>query len=294
MKRILFALTIIVLILGSCGRQGAPEHHKLSVTVSLPPQQWILEQIAGDSVEINTLLQAGSNPETFDPGISVIKKASNSDIIMLSGQLGYENVIASRLTGGKDSIMIVDTSVGIEPIYGTHVHTHGEHSHLHKDDISDPHTWTSVKNARIIATNMLQALVKADPDNASYYRERAGILDTHLDSLDRSIAARLAQPEIARSFLIWHPSLSYYARDYDLNQIAIGSENREATIGDIKATLDKAADSGAHVLFMQADYDPRQASTLSQETGVSIIPLNPLAQEWEAQINLITDAITGK
>lgn len=294
MKRILFVISTIAIIISSCGRHTTAEHHKITVTVSLPPQQWILEQIAGDSININTLLQAGSNPETFDPGISIIKKAANSDIIMLSGQLGYEKMITDRISGGKNSLTIVDTSRGIEPIYGTHTHLLDEDADHHHDNVSDPHTWTSVKNTRIIAGNMLEALVAADPANADYYRERAHVLDARLDSLDTAITSRLSTEDVNKSFLIWHPSLSYYARDYGLNQIAIGSENREPTVNDIKSILDQATSSGAHVLFMQADYDPRQAATLSRETGVNIISLNPLDEDWESQINLITDALTSK
>lgn len=288
-------LLVSVVTVGCSRSSGDTGHHRLTVTVSLPPQEWILSQIAGDSININTLLESGGNPETFDPGIGVIKKAAKSDILMLSGQLGFENRLAQRLTAGNNDITVVDTSAGITPIYGTHSHAgYSHHDCDDGDEAIDPHTWTSVKNVRVIARNMLRSLVEADPGNAAYYRQRAAKFDSRLDSLDRDIAERLSSPSVSRSFLIWHPSLSYLARDYGLEQIPIGSENREITVQDIRQTLDKAASSGARVLFMQSDYDPRQAASLSSQTGVNVVPINPLDRDWENQIKLITEALTDE
>ena len=211
-------------VLTACSGSHKASDDRPTVTVSIAPQAWLLEAIAGDSVNINILLGSGANPETYEPSINTIKTASQSDAMMLSGALGFETQLAERLSSNNPQLAIVDTSKGIEPIYGTH--SHGDHTHA--NDIPDPHTWTSVRNARTIACNMLATLIKIDPDNQSYYTARAERLDHRLDSIDRTIKSRLDSIPV-KSFLVWHPSLSYYARDYGLEQISIGSEGRETS-----------------------------------------------------------------
>ena len=61
-----------------------------------------------------------------------------------------------------------------------------------------------------------------------------------LDSIDNAITARLA-PHKGDSFIVWHPSLSYFARDYGLNQVVVGgSEHKESSIADLKESIDTA------------------------------------------------------
>ena len=289
MKRALYVqlLLAVALLMAGCGSRhdaAADRSRCPTVTVSIPPQAWLLNAIAGDSVTINTLMPAGINPETFEPGVNTIRNASSSDMLMLSGNLGFETALAGRISANNPDIKVVDTSAGIEPVYGTH--SHGNHTHT----VADPHTWTSVRNARVIASNMLDALVDIDPARAGYYRERAARLDAHLDSLDTSIAARLDSLPV-RAFMVWHPSFSYFARDYGLEQIKLGAEGRETTIRGAQAVIDNASGRGAGVLFVQADFDSARARSLVVETNATLITINPLDPDWEAQINIIADAL---
>jgi len=292
MKIPVVIMTFVVLLVG-CGRRGGGAtvgcDTRPVVTVSIAPQAWLLEAIAGDSVRINVLLPTGSNPETFEPGIGVMKQAADGDMLLLSGNIGFESQLSQRIAKNNPGMVIVDTSLGITPVYGTHSHA-AMCDHDHGNEVADPHTWTSVRNARVIAANMLSALVMFDPARAGYYRERAARLDSRLDSIDRSIAARLDKLRV-RSFMVWHPSLSYYARDYSLEQVSVGSEGRETTVRGLRSIIDRASADGIRVMFIQADFDSRQAETLGRETGAKVVTINPLSRDWESQINLITDAL---
>ncbi len=292
MKLQTLTLILLTVLPVSCRRHSGysnENNDRPTVTVSIAPQAWILEAIAGDSIRINTLLDTGANPETFEPGINNMKLAAESSLLLLSGNLGVERQLAERLRENTPGLTISDTSRGIKPIYGTHDHA-GHHHHDHAHETADPHTWTSVRNARIIAGNMLSALISVDPDNETYYRNRASRLDSQLDSLDSAIASRFEQLQ-SRTFMIWHPSLSYFARDYGLEQISVGMEGRETTVQGLRSIIDRAQSSGAPILFVQSDFDPRQAETLSRETGARVITISPLDHDWISQINIITDAL---
>lgn len=286
------SIGIVALLASGCGRSGSgADGAPVVVTVSIPPQAWFVEAIAGDSVEVNVLLSAGANPETFEPGVSAMKQAGDSKAIFITGGMSFETAVARKLSGADSGLKVVDTSRGIELLYGTHDHceAHG-HAHRHTG-AADPHTWTSVKNGKIIARNVVDALVEIDPARAGYYKNRYDALALHLDSLDTAIAERLA-PVSGSSFLVMHPSLGYFARDYGLEQVSVGSEGRESSVQGLRRQLDLAAGSGVRVLFLQADFDSRQAETVAAHTATNTVTLNLLNPDWEEEINRIADALS--
>ncbi len=277
------------------GKTDAGIGDKLAVTATLPPQAAIVEAIGGDSVRVTTLIGAGVNPESYEPTIAAMREVTNSDVMLLSGALGFEQQLTARISENNNDIVIVDTSAGIEPIYGTHSHHHhhdGEACDHDHSESADPHTWTSVKNMRIIATNILFALTAADPGNAPYYQARYSKLYDRLDSIDRQLEAKL-KPLAGSSFLVWHPSLSYLARDYGLKQITIELEGKETSPRGIKEVVDRAKNSGARVLFVQADFDSSRAESISRQTGTDVVKINPLDGDWEKQINIIVNSLVA-
>ena len=138
------------------------------VTVSIDPQKWLLDSIVGDRVEVKSLLPGDANPENFDPPLATLRDASRSLLYMKMGHLPWEDALGERLLEGNRTMKIVDTSEGIDLITdGGHAHLHNDADGDHHDHSgADPHTWTSVRNARVIASNMVNALVEADPVSA--------------------------------------------------------------------------------------------------------------------------------
>ncbi len=267
--------------LSSCRPEGDT---RMSVAVSLPPQASLLREITGDSIEIVTLMQADANPEAFEVTVNGMRAVNDAAVYMKAGNLPFEQTLTERIGQSNPELRFVDVSDGIELIYGTHAH--GNHTH----EAADPHTWTSVSNLKVIAANMLAAVSDADPARKDFYTANYNRLVARLDSLDTVISSRLDSIG-TRSFLIWHPSLSYFARDYGLEQIAVGQDNKEMTPGQLRDTHRHAADKGVKVMFIQQNFDTRQAATLADELGISIVQINPLDDDYLKQFNIIADAL---
>ena len=141
---------------------------------------------------------------------------------------------------------------------------------------------------------MLNAMTEIDPSNASYYRTNYEHFAARLDSLDNAFAERLA-PHKGEAFMVWHPSLSYFARDYGLEQIPAGSaDSKEMAMGALKDVIDHAADHNVKVFFLQKDLDGRQAEALGAQLDIEKVTVNPLAYDWETEMTAIVDAIAGK
>lgn len=270
---IFFALS---LCLFSCTKTQT----KPTLTVSVEPQRALLEKIVGDNFDVITLLSNGANPETFEPTMKSRMAVDNSEIFFKIGNMPFENSIEQSLAQG---VKTVDCSAGITAIVGTH----GHDGH---DASVDPHIWASIKNERIMARTMLNAMVAADPDNSDYYRANFATLDSTLAVTDSIFAARL--DSAPRAFAVWHPSLSYFARDYGLQQISVGFENKDMSPKHLAEVTEQAKAAGVSVFFFQKEYDSRQAQSLNEVLGARIVTINPLAYDLGHELSNIVDELT--
>ncbi len=280
-------LVALLQAVSSCAGD-AQRSEKPWIAVSVAPQATIVKAIAGDEYDVLTVLEKGSDPETFEPGMQTRLAADRSKAYLsLGGLLSFENSLAQSL---KDGVMVFDTARGIALEYGTHGDSDAHHDSEHAGG-ADPHVWTSVTNLALMAENIRAALEQLNPANAGLYAERTERLQARFDSLDGAFRARLGEAA-SKSFAVWHPSLSYFARDYGLKQIALGQEHKELSAKRMKELTDSAAAEGTRVFFLQREYDPRQAETANERIGSRLVTIAPLAEDWEGQMELIVNELT--
>lgn len=303
MKKFLYILVVVAsFIISGCGNKSESTADKLTITVSLEPQKYFLDKIVGDKINVECLLKNGANPENYEPAMNDLMTLQRSVAYVKMGNVGFEKVLVDKLSQNNKTLPVYDSSHEIDYIMGTHdcCEQHN-HSHEHGEDCveechhssADPHTWTSVKNAKKIARNMLNVVLKVDSANADYYNDNYGRLMVSLDSLDDYATKKLASHK-GEAFLVWHPSLSYFARDYGLEQITIGQIGKELSAKQLQEQIDDARNHNARVFFFQKEFDSQQASVLNSQVGAEMITINPLSYEWEAEIRRIVDAIASK
>src|SRR5690554_3685595 len=119
-----FPVIIVFLFFLSCSaskRDGVDDKELLTVTIE--PQRYFLNQIAGDIFRINTLVPPGTSPETYEPAPSVMLEMAKSKIYFKVGDLGFERAWSSRLSDNNPDVKVVDCSAGIE-LMGGHIHDH--------------------------------------------------------------------------------------------------------------------------------------------------------------------------
>jgi len=272
----------VLLCAAACGSKAVSD--KPSITVSIRPQKYMLEQIAGDKWNVKCLLGNTADPESFDPGMTHLLNLENSKAYFRIGNIPFESAIINKVKNNNPGLRLYDNSEGISLIKGTHSH-HGEET--------DPHTWTSIKNAKKIASNMYDALTDLDPDNKGYYAANLKKFLHSLDSLD-SYVDSILRPKRGGSFMVWHPSLSYFARDYGLHQISLSPEGKEASVNMIKRSVEQARRENAGIFFYQKDVDSRQALSVNEQIGATLVEIQPLSYEWPKEILNIANAIASE
>lgn len=289
----LFLFSALSLLLVACGNSGAGHTgaRKPLVAVTVEPQRQIVEALAGDAVEVVTVLDRGANPETFEPSLAKRAGLDRADAFMMLGEiLPFEKKLASTL---PPTVRRVNVADGIEFVYGTHSHgdARTDHeSHYHSASEADPHLWTSLRNVAGIARNSAKALQNIIPEESAHIEHRLDSLLGVYVSMDSAYSAALARVP-SRTFVVWHPSLSYFARDYSLNQLALGQEHRELSALRLRQLVDSARASGAHAFFFQREFDSRQAMTANERIGSRLVSIHPMDYDWQAQLDSIVNAL---
>ncbi len=278
-------LSFLCVILLACG--GTQNERKI-ITVSIQPQKYLLEQIVGDKYDVICLLSKGSNPEAYEPNMSHLLNVEKSQAFFRIGNIGFELAILNKIQKNNPNLPIYNNSEDLNLIEGGHSASADE-NHTHE---IDPHVWSSIPNMMVIAKNMYDAVVELDPANEKYYSKNYDAVISELLTFNDKIARQLA-PKRGSAFAVWHPSLSYFARDYGLKQVSMEYDGKESSIKHMRTKIDEAKKDSVKIFFFQKEFDGRQAEVINDEIGAKLITINPMNYNWKEEIQATADAIAA-
>ena len=295
MKTILLLSTCLLLAAcaGRSSKTNGSEKKKPIITVTLEPQRYFTEAIAGDKFEVVSMVPKGSSPETYDPIPQQLVSLGDSKAYFRIGYIGFEQTWMDRLMDNTPHIQVFDTSKGIDLILGHDTPGHGHSSHDGHMHAVEPHVWNSTTNALILAQNTYKALSTLDKANEKYYLSRYDSLCKRIQHTDSLIRQQLSQPGSGKAFMIYHPALSYFARDYGLHQISIEENGKEPSPAHMKELIDLCKNEKVSVIFVQPEFDKRNAETIAQQTGTKVVPINPLSYDWEEEMLNVAKALSN-
>ena len=157
-------------------------------------------------------------------------------------------------------------------------HDHDHHHHHHPGGV-DPHTWSSISGAKVIAKNTLDAFVSLDPENKEYYQANYEQLTKEIGETEKTVSGLLHSLD-NKTFIIYHPALTYLANEYGLTQLCIEMDGKEPSPAQLKELVETAREHNAKVVFIQREFDQKNAELIAKETGCRLIPINPLDYDW--------------
>lgn len=259
----------------ACGDRRQTE--KPVITVSIEPLRYFTERIAGDRFHVVTMVPGGSSPETYEPTARQMTELNSSELYIKVGSLGFEHTWMKRFKSNTPHLIVIDSSEGIRTLPTT-------------DEGNDQHVWTSPINALQIAHNIYKALVKIHAKDSLYFRANLDSLHTEITDIGLDISRRLDSAR-QRSFIIYHPALTYFAAEYGLRQIAIEENGREPSAASLRTQIDRAVKNGTRLMFVQKGFANRNTETVRRSTGVRVVEINPLSYEWKKELMRITDEL---
>lgn len=277
-------LGVLLMILSGCG--SGRKDDRTAIAVSFEPQAWMLRQIAGDDLDIVTLLPPGSDPETYQPSISTMKGLGKAKVFFTLATNGFEKSITSNFPSNFPDLKIVDCTQGVEKIMGSHGH-HDRDGHNHEEEF-DPHLFSSIPNSITIAENMTQTLIEINPEKAEQYCIAGESLKLRLQALNDSIKKMGLN---GKTLALRHPSLSYFARDYGLTQIPLQSDGKEASPLQLRQRMEEIRDSGTKVFIIEKEHANPSDKEIAQQLGLKTVEVSLTSPSWLEDLMKIADEI---
>ena len=278
-KKILFA-GLLIMVVGytftGCERRERPQN---ITSVSIAPMKYFVDRLTGEAIDVNIMVPQGASHGTYSPSASQMQKLSDSELYIRIGYLGYEQAFIRRLKQLNPSMKEVNLSDGVELIRGELI-DHGDH--VHEGGI-DPHIWMSPKVMLHLLPAIKIGLIEAYPHLEETIVSNYASL---LEDVERVHAEMetLAQTLGKRRFMIFHPALTYLARDYNLEQVSIEFEGKEPSPARLSRLIREASADKIPVIFIQEEYDVRNANLVAAETGAEVVTINPMEYNWVRSI----------
>jgi zinc transport system substrate-binding protein len=286
-----YKLTISVALLGlivlyGCNPPKTDKTKTLSVTIE--PQKYFLEIIVGTHFKVECIIPSGANPESADFTPSQMMNLGKSVAYFKIGYRGIENTLIDKVTESDSNIKVIDCSEGIKLLGNPHEHSHNKDNHGHAG--GDPHIWSSVASAKIISENMYKGLLAIDKANEADYTANYKKLTAEINKTDSIIKSYLAKAP-SKAFIIYHPALSYFAGEYGLTQYSIEHEGKNPSPSQLKELIDRAIAENVSVVFIQQEFDAKNAETIAEAIGGKTVPINLLAYNWSDEMIKIAKAL---
>ncbi len=294
-KHILLLVSVLVMsfLFSGCSSSPPEKPSKPVVAVSIVPEKEFVHAVAGDLVDVVTMIPPGSSPSNYQPTPLEMQSFSNASIYFTIGVPAEDANILKKANELNPRLKIVRLDDEVEKKYPhryfneTHSHEDGEiqsdnidkTSKEHDLGMKDPHIWMSPKRVMVMVDIIAKELSEMDNENSEIYLKNAKSYKEKLSSLDLKIKQTLDGIQ-NKSFIIYHPALGYFADDYGLEMISVEISGKNASAKELQSIIDFARENNIKVVFYQSEIDSNQSKTLANEIGGKTTEISTLSGNY--------------
>lgn len=238
----------------------------------------IAKQIAGETINLKCLIEAGTDPHLYQPKPEDRKAIDSAKLVLYGGYDFEPNLIKLIQASSNTAPKIAVNEIAIPtPLMSTEGHDH-EHKEDQKSAKSakeaDPHVWNNAQNGMKIAQAINKNLITLRPDQADNYNRNTTKLVNELGQIDTWIKAQIATiPESSRKLVTTHDALGYYAKAYGipiegaLNGI---STEEQPTPTRVKELVEVIKTSQVPTIFAEVSINPKLINAVAREANVKV------------------------
>jgi zinc transport system substrate-binding protein len=287
-NKVLLGIVLAVILATGCTTSNRQTNTgKLNITVSILPEKFFVERIGGDHVSVNVMVGPGADPHTYEPKPNQMAALSNSSVYFAIG-VEFEGAWLNKFASANPQMKIVDLSAGINKIPETAYQVSGASSNQSTGEL-DPHIWTSPEIVKTIAQKIADELSSADQVNASYYQANLKTFIVDIENLQSEIQADLQNIK-SRQFLVFHPAWGYFAREFNLKEIAVEIGGTEPSASELGTIIDTAKSDGIKVVFAQPEFSTQIANYIATEINGKVVLITPLAEDWMTNLRTVAQS----
>ncbi|WP_314005469.1 metal ABC transporter substrate-binding protein [Gemella morbillorum] len=229
----------------------------------------ITKNIAGDKIDLHSIVPVGQDPHEYEPLPDDVKKTSQADLIFYNG-INLETggnawftklVQNAKKEENKDYYAVSD---GVEVIYLEGQNEKGK---------EDPHAWLNLENGMIYAKNIAKQLSAKDPKNKDFYEANLKNYLEKLEALDKEAKQKFNNiPKEKKMIVTSEGCFKYFSKAYNVPSAYIWEINteEEGTPDQIKTLVEKLRKTKVPSLFVESSVDERPMQTVSKDTNIPI------------------------
>jgi ABC-type Zn uptake system ZnuABC Zn-binding protein ZnuA len=271
---IIKALIFTSLLLTACGSTPPPSDDAVKVLASTTFLADIAQHVAGDRLQVGSLLPLGADPHAYQAAPSDVAKIAESDLLILNG-VEYEHFIESLLENAGGERIIVEGTTGLEPHQMEEHSAESESNEEH--EAGDPHMWLDPNLVITYVENIRNGLMDVDPQGLEVYAANADVYIEELKQLDVFIREQVETIPLERRLLVTnHEAMGYFAERYEFTVIGAVIPSLSSDAGtsaqEMAALVDLIKSAGAPAIFLGELENPDLADQIAQETGVKVVP----------------------
>jgi ABC-type Zn uptake system ZnuABC Zn-binding protein ZnuA len=265
--RVVVVPAAVTLLLFACGTAPQKSGGRVRVVATIGVLADWAREVGGDRVEAASLLTGSESPHTYEARPQDAEKLARADILFRVG-LGLEEWLDPVVqNAGNARLVVVQAAAGTDGIIA------GDAEHK----TGNPHIWLDPELAKTGIDNLVNALVRADPQGENLYRGREQAYFRRLDSLSAAIRAEVAGlPD--RRFVSFHDAWPYFARRFGF-EIAANVEpipGQEPSARQIARLVDLIRRERIKAIASEPQLPSALPDMLARETGLRVVVMNPL------------------
>lgn len=254
---------------------------RLLVAVTVPAQAWLVNQLAGDHVDVLTMVPPGHVPESAQPGPRNLARYQHADIHLIVGHPDFffeTRYIKPYLDKSESATLLSMFDIAAQlspapPLKGT-----------------DPHLWTSPLIMMATAVAVERILARLEPENSDTYGKNLYGLLKKITGLDDQIRA-LVEKRNSQILLVYHPAWGHFSHDFDLQQLAIEDEGKAPGAGSLSALFAMLEKKNIDFIISSPGSDQRIAGIIAEQFKINLILVNPMEPDWMEMMLTMKDAL---
>nr|Q53891.1 RecName: Full=Metal ABC transporter substrate-binding lipoprotein ScbA; Flags: Precursor [Streptococcus cristatus]AAC44133.1 ScbA [Streptococcus cristatus] len=274
MKKCRFLVLLLLAFVGlaACSSQKSSTEtgsSKLNVVATNSIIADITKNIAGDKINLHSIVPVGQDPHEYEPLPEDVKKTSQADLIFYNG-INLEtggNAWFTKLVENakkKENKDYYAVSEGVDVIYLEGQSEKGK---------EDPHAWLNLENGIIYAQNIAKRLSEKDPANKETYEKNLKAYVEKLSALDKEAKEKFNNiPGEKKMIVTSEGCFKYFSKAYNVPSAYIWEINteEEGTPDQIKTLVEKLRKTKVPSLFVESSVDDRPMKTVSKDTNIPI------------------------
>jgi zinc transport system substrate-binding protein len=291
-KSLLVLLLFCTMVVCDCAKHHTSATKPL-VFVSILPQQYFVQKIAGDLVDVAVMVEPGASPHAYEPKPFQMTQLSHAQAYFSIG-IEFENVWLPRFASLAPHMHIIHTDTLITKIAG-----HDECNEQHDQSIHDadehegldPHIWLSPQLVQQQAQTICRGLIQMDSAHAQIYTTNCALFLKEIAAVQDTLHT-LLKP--GTTFMVFHPAWAYFAREFGLNQLSVEINGQEPSPRELSNILKQAQQQHITTIFVQPQFSQQSAGVIAHQLKGRVVVANDLAANWSQNLISVAKAIAAQ